>query len=83
MKSFLLTLCFIFSCTSAQKDFKSNLYVDLSLDGDFESTEVFYQSVGVSYPLWWDLWASAGLWTNLGHETGTYWGVSYSFAPFE
>lgn len=81
MLKILLTLCLVISCTPAQNNWKNSITVDVSLDGEYENTELLYQSVGVSFPLWYDIWASTGIWTDRLQSTGTYWGISYSFYP--
>jgi hypothetical protein len=81
MYKILLSIILIASCTSSQKNLRNSLTVDVSLDGDFENTERLYQSVGVSYPVAYGIWASTGIWTDRFYSTGTYWGLGYSFYP--
>ena len=79
----VMVVSIVTCCTPAQTDWKRNLSVDLSLDGSPEDSKIVYQSVGVSYPLWYGFYAATGVWTNVMQTKGVYWGISYSFAPFE
>lgn len=82
MKQFLILMAFFLaSCTAAQKDWRNNLYFDISAGGDQEYKSTV-TSAGVSYPLVWDVWATVGVWNDFYGTVGPYWGLSYAWAPF-
>ena len=62
-------------------------YEDISLDVGVETQDGVWGSVGVSYPVTWGIWASAGYWGGTGWQGkdwfhGWYLGLGYSWLPF-
>lgn len=82
MRLLLVSLLFLCSCDHQQTNWKTNLYVDVSVSGaeEYGDTTV---SAGLSYPIVGDLWATVGLWRGVNKDWGPYWGISYSFNPFD
>ena len=69
------------SCTSTQRKWKSNLYVDtgVQLDKNNRSSSGY---VGMSYWLDYGITINTGVWRTVEGYTGPYVGVNYSFKPF-
>lgn len=86
MRILLILVLPLSACAANQKK-DHDWYEDISVDVGLDTQGGLFSSVGVSYPILWDIWANTGWWAGTDYEAsyfaqGWYIGLGYSFSPF-
>lgn len=79
----LIVLVSLAACTPAQRDWRNNTSVDLGAGGittEIQNTSTY---IGASYYYDYGFSASLGVWNDYFGGIGPYWGIGYSWVPFE
>lgn len=86
-RTWVKLICFLIllllACSPAQRDWRANTSLDLGVGGESSEIKYSYPYVGMSYYLSHGFSASLGVWHGYYNERGPYWGINWSFLPFE
>jgi hypothetical protein len=79
----LVVLASLTACSPAQRDWRSNTSIDVGAGGITTQLNDASTYVGMSYYYDYGFSASLGVWNDFYGSVGPYWGIGYSWVPFE